>query len=167
VFRLNADPQPRELVRSQTINDRPQTILSSVRTFRPNPYRAERQGQIVRNSDQLFDAAARLFEQAAYRFTAEVHIGLRLCQLDLLPPDNGLPDQRPALVAFDLRLLLTSKQIDEHKSEIVSRPLVILSRIAESDDQPVVRERVHDRLRVQTLFVFRYPPTYITRTGAR
>src|SRR3954447_11159167 len=109
-----------------------------MRAFRTDAYRTEWQCQIIRNNYQTLDTPTWLFEQAANRFAAKVHVGLRFCQLDLLILNNGLPDQRPTLFPFDLRLFFASKQVHEHKAEIVPRPLIILSGIAETDDKPVV-----------------------------
>lgn len=137
MFRLDADPQPNELLSSQTINDRPQTVLSAMRAFWPDPYHPERQRQIVRYYDQSFDRPVRLFEQTAHGLAAQVHVCLRLHELDRLIFNFRPPNQRAALFALYLRSAFFRELIYEHEPKIVPRSFVLAARIAQADDEPV------------------------------
>ena len=117
-----------------------------MRTFCTNSDTAERQSQIVRDHNQLFNRAVRLAQKTAYRFAAEIHVGLRLGQFDQPSADLGPPYQRPAFLTSDLRLSVRRETVDQHKAEIVPRPLILRARITEPDDQPVFSERVQGML---------------------
>src|SRR5438874_590436 len=75
-----------------------------------------------------------LAQEARDRLAAQVHVGLRLDQLDGAPLDLRAPDERTALRAPDRRVRLPRQQVNEHEAEVVARPLVALARIAKPDD---------------------------------
>jgi hypothetical protein len=117
--------------------------VPAVRTFRPYPNRTERQRDVVGNDDHLFDRPIFLFQKAAYGLAAQIHIGLGLCELDCLIFNFHSPHQRAALFAFDQRMPLVSKQIHEHKAEIMPRLFILGARISQANHEPVL---VHAKL---------------------
>src|SRR5687768_783216 len=141
MLRGDADPQPCELVRSQQVDYRPKAVLSAVRALRPDTDLAEGQGEVVRYYNEPFAATLLFLEQAFNCLAAQVHVGLRLCQLDRSSVDLGPPDQSPALDAFDLGIGLRSEQINKHKPEVMPRTCVLRTRISKPDDQPVTHDR--------------------------
>ena len=60
------------------------TVVPTRRTARPNANLSERQRQIIRNHDQVLARHLQLVlrHQTTNRFAAQVHVGLRLNQLD-------------------------------------------------------------------------------------
>src|SRR5919107_40440 len=133
----DADAQARELVRAERRDDALQPLLPPARTARPKPHRAEGQRDVVAYDEQVYGRLEprALLREARDRLAAQVHVGLRLDQLDGAPLDLGPPDERPALGALDERVRLPRQKVDEHEAEVVARPLVTLARVAEADNK--------------------------------
>jgi len=137
MLRLNSDPQSNKPLRVQTIYYRSEPILAAMRAVWPDPDRAQWQRQIIRDHDQSFDRSFIFCSEAANCLTAQIHIGLRLSELDHLVVKNASPDQRSTFVTPYLGLQLRREQIDEHKSEIVPRLCIFRARITKPDYQPI------------------------------
>lgn len=138
MLRLDTDPQPNKFVRTEAIDYRPKAVLPAVGALRPDTDLAERQCQIVRYHYQPLAASLLFLEQALHGLAAQVHIGLRLGQLDRSASDLDPPDQGPALGTLDLTAVFSRQQIDEHEPEIVPRLFVIGTGITEANDKPVI-----------------------------
>src|SRR4030095_9944948 len=78
MLRHDPDPQPDKIIALKAIDDRSKAVVSAVRTTRPEPNRAERQRQVVRNNDQPLNASIGFLQQAAHCFAAYGPERLRL-----------------------------------------------------------------------------------------
>src|ERR687889_87713 len=137
VLRPDADAQARELVRAERRDDVLQALLPAARARRPEAHGAEREGDVVADHDEVASRLqlGALAQKARDRLAAQVHVGLRLDQLDRAPLKLGPPDERPALRALDLRARLPRQKVYDHEAQVVARPLVALARIAQTDDE--------------------------------
>jgi len=134
---LNGISQSNKILRFKTIDDGSEAILTAVAPLRPDSHRSERKCEIVRNNDQPLDRTVIFCDETAYRLAAEIHVRLRLDQLDYSIINFGPADQATAFAALYLRLQPRREQIDEHKAEIVPRLCVFRARVSKPDYQPI------------------------------
>src|SRR5205814_9034700 len=136
MLRLNADSQPHEFIRSQRRDDRFQAVVSAGAAALPQANRAKRQREIIANHDQrLRRLDLILGSQTTNCFAAEVHKGLRLHKLYALRFDDSGANQRLAFATLNADNRFGRRLVNEHKSQIVTRMRVIVSRISKTNDQ--------------------------------
>ena len=83
----------------------------------PNANRAQRQIQFVINDDQIrLRLELMLCQQLAQGQAAQVHVGLRLGQENLLVTDNGPGSQCPAIPVSHVHAPFVGEAIDGEKS---------------------------------------------------
>src|SRR5919205_894581 len=133
----DADAKAHELVRAERRDDVLQALLAAARTSLPQTYRAEGERDVVADDEKVARSLEprALLRETRDRLAAQVHVGLRLYQLDRAAFQIGATDERPALGALNNRVRLPRQKVDEHEAEVVARPLVTLARIAEADDE--------------------------------
>ena len=125
--------------------------MPAVRAFRPDADAAKWQCQIIRDHDHSLDRPLLFSKQTAHRLAAQVHVRLRLDELDRSIFNFRSTNVRAALFTLNLRLALFRQQIYEHKPEIVPRPFVLSARISQTDDEPV---HIHAELFFRSAFAF-------------
>ena len=104
MFRMNADPKTDKILRSQTVDDRPQTVLSAMRTFRRIrivPNGSARSSEITISFSTAHPAfSSRQLTASPLRFMYVCGFASSTSGLRSRP---GRSEQRHS-VAFDLRL---------------------------------------------------------------
>src|SRR5205085_10897932 len=125
-----------ERVSSQRRDDRFQTVVPAGAAALPQSNRAKWQSEIIANHDQrLRRLDLVLGTQTANCFAAEVHVRLRFHQLYAFSFDDTASDQRLAFASLNADTRFGRQLFNQHKSQIVTRMRVIISRISKSNDQ--------------------------------
>src|SRR5258705_2067836 len=109
-------------------------MVSPRSTRAAEPDRAQRQVDVVQR-DQDLGRDPSLADQLPERFSAPVHVGLRLHDRHRVPAGAPLPAQEDSVAppSGESSELLT-QDIHRHEAGVVARPLVLGARIAETQD---------------------------------
>src|SRR3984885_12209190 len=134
MLRLHSQPNADEFVGPEGTDDRIQAVMAAGTAAFANPKHAPRQHRFVAEHDQIFGPALITLEQRPNRATAEIHERLRLGQYHIFA-------SKPA--DAHLRLRLRSRypdagafgdDVDREKADVVRRPVVLGTWVAEADD---------------------------------
>src|SRR5439155_10410407 len=73
--------------------------------------------------------------QTRNSLAAQIHERLRLREFHSLTFNHRAPHQRTAFASLNARARVFGQLINQHESEVVTRPLVFVAGIAESNNQ--------------------------------
>src|SRR6266571_540761 len=130
--RAHADPQTREGLGSQGLDDRPQPVVPSVAAARPQPDSPEFKIQIIADDQQILRPGLRQNEERRDRRTAAVHRAQRSRHQGLLPVDPHAAHQRARLALGVRPVPPPDHLLGDQIPDVVTRRRVLLARVAEA-----------------------------------
>ena len=128
----HTDPHARKFLRSQMGNDIFDSIVTARAAFLADADAARNQADIIINHDKLRRIYLIIIHHLTDALAAQVHIGLRLHQNDLISLNHTFSDQSLKCFLPDINVILVRQRIQRHKSHIVTGSLIFSSRISKS-----------------------------------
>jgi hypothetical protein len=90
---------------------------------------AQRQVQVVVDYNQIFEFDFEFSNQTANTFTAVIHKGLGFSQHDIMTGDSAFDNLRLAVAAGKSQVIIVSKTVGTHKSDVMTVAGVFSPRI--------------------------------------
>src|SRR6266478_9982225 len=137
MFRLNSNPETNKFICTYRCDNRLKPVMASCRSAFANPDLSQWQGQIVRYHYQLVTRFIALVfrQQTRDRLSTQVHKRLRLDQLHCAAFKFAATYQRTAFATAYGDPGITCQPVNQHETQVVSRPFVLFARITEPDNK--------------------------------
>src|SRR6266850_232662 len=137
MFGLNANPQPNKFICTYRGDNRLKSVMASCRSAFANPDLSQWQGQIVRYHYQLVTGLIALVfrQQTGDCLSTQVHKRLRLDQLHCAAFNFAATYQRTAFATAYGDPGITCQLVNQHETQVVSRPFVLFARITDPDNK--------------------------------
>ena len=136
MVRADAQPDARELLRAQGVDDGLRAVVRAGAAALTDADRAPGQVPLVPNQEQAGRPQFVLFQQLPHRDAAEIHERLGLGQEHFLPGEPAAADERFGLRPLHANRTAIRQLIHGEKSEVVRRPLVFRAGIPKPHDKP-------------------------------
>src|SRR5207245_3135603 len=134
--RLITYPLAESLIWSNVADKRLHPIVPASTAALPDTYHAPGQRNLVVNDDHFRLVALKPAEQFAHRQTTQVHVRLWLGQQDFLPRQLAPTNASLPFGPLDAHAAEFRQPVHDQETQVVRRPSVFRTRIAEADDQP-------------------------------
>nr|DAH36302.1 MAG TPA: hypothetical protein [Caudoviricetes sp.] len=172
------DPDPRKFFGSRMFNDGTDSIMSAAGAFLANPQFSDFQIHVVVDHQQTVRPDVFPLHERGHRFSAQIHISLRLLQKQRLSSIRSFQIVRRTPVnLLEVFFRQTGgKTVEHHESDIMAGVPVFRSRITQTRDENSCSKIIwhsHDRIprrsesdRTGLLFLFAFVSGFFSSFGS-
>ena len=166
MLRLHAHAHARKFVAADRADNRLQPVVASRASPLPDAQHAPGQRHVVVQHDHLFRAALQALQQIPHRQAAQIHHRVRLGQGHVLPGELAQADQRLGFRPLHANSSPLGDRVHGQKAQVMRRPRVLRTRIAEAHDQAHLRAHLSAHRRASRTAI-RHATRNIAASGAR